>query len=478
MRPTRFYMKFLIQKILLFSTLLFINLAFGTELDVKKIGAKGDGKSDDTPYFQKCVDLLAAKGGGTMLIPPGNYLVSRIKFTGKKYSNITITGENANILEKISGRRITWGTFKTFASRNAADGVFVFEANVSHQKNDNESIKNITISGLNFITDIKKYGFDELSHHISAHGVTNLTIKNCSFKGFLGDGIAINRGTNEQGARNAYNKNIIIDQCLFDGVKNDNRNGISIYYSDGFSITNCNFVNVTRPNMIAAIDIEADDTFNISRNGIIRNCTFKNIGGLAAIAFFQKSTDNYKNLLIENCTIDGASAPFYIVGNDGFANMAASTDIVIKNCLAKNIAVTATVIKGYNILFDSVIFENISSPVANVVPEAGASNITFQNCTFRNLKNTGGLGFVGKLKNISITGSTFESFSGNGITITNPKGIGQIKNNHFKSTLQKGSFPLITAEYKNLSEINGSDVSGNISSGNFTPINLRYFYKK
>lgn len=476
--PARFNMKFLIQKILLFSALLFINLAFSTELDVKRLGAKGDGTSDDTPFFQKGVDLLAAKGGGTLAIPSGNYLIGRIKFTGKKYSNINIVGQNSNILEKVAGKRLALGTFKTYASRNAADGIFVFEANVSYQKNDNESIKNITISGLNFITDIKKYGFDELSHHISAHGVSNFTIKNCSFKGFLGDGVAINRGTNEQGHRNAYNKNIIIDQCVFDGVNNDNRNGISIYYSDGFSITNCNFMNITRSNMVAAIDIEADDTFNISRNGIIRNCKFKNIGGIAAIAYFQKSTDNYKNLTIENCNIDGASAPFYIIGNDGFANMAASTDIVIKNCLAKNIVVAATIIKGYNVLFDSVIFENITSPVANVVPEGGASNITFQNCTFSNLKNQSGIGFVGNLKNISIAGSTFENFSGNAITITNPKGVGKIKNNHFKSTLQKGSFPLITAYYKNLAEISQSAVSGNKSSGNFAPINLKYFYKR
>lgn len=465
-------------KIFSFLSLLIFNSLFSIDVNVMHYGAKGNGIIDDTFAFQECADLLASKGGGNLVIPQGNYLIRKINFIGKKYSNINLIGNNANIIEKIATNRRSLGRFQTYAQKSAADGIFVFEANVSYQKNDTESIKNISISGLNFISDVEKYGFDELSHQISAHGVSNFKIKNCNFKGFLGDGIAINRGTHETGARNAYNKNIIIENCVFDGVNNNNRNGISIYYSDGFIITDCDFENITRPDMIGAIDIEADDTFNISRNGIIRNCNFKNIGGLAAIAFFQKSANNYKNLLIENCVIDGATTPLYVLGNDNFQNNPFEEDIIMRNCNVKNTAVAAIIIKGYNIFFENVKFENITSSVANVVPEGGASNITFSNCTFKNTINPAGIGFTGVLKNINFIGNTFEDFVAQAITINSPTGIGKIKNNYFKSTKQQQSLPLITHYFGSLSEISESEVSGNISYQNYLPLDLRFFTKE
>ncbi|WOO43254.1 right-handed parallel beta-helix repeat-containing protein [Rubellicoccus peritrichatus] len=44
-----------------------------------KFGAKGDGETDDTVAFQKAVDALAEKGGGTLCVPDGHYLISHLK---------------------------------------------------------------------------------------------------------------------------------------------------------------------------------------------------------------------------------------------------------------------------------------------------------------------------------------------------------------------------------------------------------------
>ena len=41
--------------------------------DVRKYGAKGDGKALDSPAINKAIDAAAAAGGGTVLFPAGTY---------------------------------------------------------------------------------------------------------------------------------------------------------------------------------------------------------------------------------------------------------------------------------------------------------------------------------------------------------------------------------------------------------------------
>lgn len=47
----------------------------GAVLDVRQYGAAGDGKADDTAAIQAAIDAAPA-GGGTILFPPGTYLVA------------------------------------------------------------------------------------------------------------------------------------------------------------------------------------------------------------------------------------------------------------------------------------------------------------------------------------------------------------------------------------------------------------------
>src|SRR5712692_9201289 len=54
--------------------------------NVKSFGAKGDGKTLDTPAINKAIDAATAAGGGTVRIPAGNYLSVSIHLK----SNITL----------------------------------------------------------------------------------------------------------------------------------------------------------------------------------------------------------------------------------------------------------------------------------------------------------------------------------------------------------------------------------------------------
>ena len=313
-------------------------------LNVKNYGAKSNDNKDDTAAFQKCVDDLAKNKGGTMVIPKGVYHISHLKFFGEKYSYINIVGNGSKIIQIFPKKRISvhGGLWKTYAERYGADGCFVFDAQVSNQKNDNLSIKNISIKDLTFDSDVKKNGFDELNHQLSAHGVSNFTVENCNFIGFLGDGIAISAGSDLQINSYAYNKNITIKNCNFDGVNKDNRQGISIYYADGFLIENCNFKNITRDDMPGAIDIEPDRDYLVSRNGVINNCTFENIGGIAAIVVHTKLPNkenefSNKNFVIKNCKFNNVRTAFGVIGNDHFLNLESKDyGTVFQDCVVTN----------------------------------------------------------------------------------------------------------------------------------------------
>ncbi|HEY1717302.1 MAG TPA: glycosyl hydrolase family 28-related protein, partial [Verrucomicrobiae bacterium] len=50
----------------------------GNELSIAAAGAVGDGKTLNTAAIQKAIDHLAANGGGTLVIPPGEFLSGAI----------------------------------------------------------------------------------------------------------------------------------------------------------------------------------------------------------------------------------------------------------------------------------------------------------------------------------------------------------------------------------------------------------------
>src|SRR5205807_2194387 len=63
-------------------------------LNVRALGAKGDGKALDSPAINKAIEAAAAAGGGTVFFPAGSYR----SFSIRLKSNITLYFDQGSVL--------------------------------------------------------------------------------------------------------------------------------------------------------------------------------------------------------------------------------------------------------------------------------------------------------------------------------------------------------------------------------------------
>lgn len=70
-------------------------LANGGVEDVRKHGARGDGKAIDSPAINRAIRAAAKRGGGVVLVPPGRYLSFSIRLT----DNITLALSAGAVIE-------------------------------------------------------------------------------------------------------------------------------------------------------------------------------------------------------------------------------------------------------------------------------------------------------------------------------------------------------------------------------------------
>ena len=129
------------------------------------------------------------------------------------------------------------------------------------------------------------------------NGVTDARIERVGFRGFRGDGLHL--GSSTISANERHNRQVQIDQCVFDGVNTNNRNGITVIDCDGLIIRNSQFLRCTRQGdgttdagdsmdpltglqMPGAIDLEPEpNRFTILRDVTIRDNVFDGGGGYA-----------------------------------------------------------------------------------------------------------------------------------------------------------------------------------------------------
>ncbi|TWF32821.1 polygalacturonase [Chitinophaga polysaccharea] len=261
-----------------FMACLFTMQLFANTINIADMGAKGDGKTDNTAIIQRAIE---AGVNGTIIIPAGTFVTGPLFLT----SNISIYLENGATLAG-STRLDTYR--KVFAGNAKGQPPALIYGN---------NIENVTIYGQgtldgqgghpNFqLGDDSKTGavrpiliYIENSRHIS---IRDIHIRNSAYwvqKYASCDGVVL-RGLN------------VYSHCNF------NNDGIDINGSKNVIISDCLIDSDDD-----ALCFKSDHT--LCENMVVSNCVVRS--NCNAIKFGTGSASGFKNITVSNCVIHKAS---------------------------------------------------------------------------------------------------------------------------------------------------------------------------
>lgn len=251
-------------------------------VNVRTLGAKGDGRTDDSAAIQK-----ALNGNKAVWFPAGVYLVGNLMLRNGQ----TIQGEGA-----------------TSILRQRVGAQYCVSANPGSAgtRDPSQNLSGISVLDLRFEGQAGKVAFNEHIHLLNLNAVSDTYVCGCQFVGYVGDGVYL--GSSNTAGVERHNERVTIARCAFDGVVKSNRNGISIIDGTDIKIEDCTFTRSGRPDMPGGIDLEPDgnnDSFSRIRRITINRCTFRDMGAGAMIAVFLRPNDSLqypsKDIFITNC---------------------------------------------------------------------------------------------------------------------------------------------------------------------------------
>lgn len=290
-------------------------------LNVKSIGAYGDGVHDDTNVLS-----VAFNSGKTVYIPNGEYIQnSRIDIT----SSVKIIGENKYNTKIVNSDNIA-GDFSSF----------IYSENIN-----NISVKNLTFDGgtqtvsrhiLNFINchnlELKDlYSTGGLGYVTRLNNSNNITVKNCEFDTITGvDG-------NPGGGIYGQNlKNTTIENCRGNLLDDHLVYIAGIDLAENINIANCDCYKSGNANFTAGASIVL---YGNIQNANITNCNFDTcpVGiDLKYYTFGGEIVGAPKHVNITNCNFkDSKDAGIYMEGTtDNLVQF-----VTISNCNIYNVTV-------------------------------------------------------------------------------------------------------------------------------------------
>lgn len=190
-------------------------------------GAKGDGVTDDTAAIRAAIAAAAVKGG-TVLLPPGTYMVSQNGVTGRCLdlpAKVRLVGYGAST--------VIMKTSATAALASSIATVYVSGADAA--------VENLVLDG-NDHAGVYVSAREHQSGIFTTTGADRLTVRGveCRFHG--GDGIQLNAG-----------RNILVDGVY---IHDCDRQGLSITPSGGIQLGHRITASWFYNNYANAIDIE------------------------------------------------------------------------------------------------------------------------------------------------------------------------------------------------------------------------------
>ena len=306
-------------KIYVFTTEISIDDGGGTTaywIDVKELGAKGDGVTNDTNIIQLALDSAYALGGATVYFPAGTYRV-RSSAADTDQPILEIKGPGVNLLG-------VGGSNSIIKVANNS----LFYRYLIRNSTSNPDCSGFSMQGLTIDQNIGNNGFTASEvvgnirkNHAFALGLTHssdIRIENCVFKNFSSTNcLYLNSRAGELGQTTIGGSRVRVRNCTFI-YNGTNPNGIvhdsSIIYTaflDQVLIEGNIFESngVASESAICAIETHTSDT--IIRNNIIdKYIVGMNVTGISSVGV----TDQ---ILVEGNTIRDTNYGIRLFSDEG-----------------------------------------------------------------------------------------------------------------------------------------------------------------
>src|SRR5215467_14483692 len=246
--------------------------------NVRDFGASGDGKTLDTAAVQKAIDACTAAGGGTVLVPPGDFVVGTVELK----SNVTLHLAAAGRLLG-SGKPGDYSAGKGVPPGNG-NVVLLYAANAENIAVEGQGTidgqGNLFYTGKGDNTGPggnRAEGYFNRPHLAIFYRCRNLAVRDvfCT--------------------RSAYHCMRILEcrQVRLDGVRIHNRVNLN---NDGFHINSCEYVNIANCNVMCQDDACA--LFGSNRFVTVTNSTFS-----TRWSVFRFGNGRASDIAISNCVI-------------------------------------------------------------------------------------------------------------------------------------------------------------------------------
>lgn len=268
-------------------------LAAAHTLDVRRFGARGDGRQDDTLAFQRAVDALP--DGGVLDVPPGDYLIDAVR---------SVHLRSRMHLRLARGARL-------LARPNASPRAYVLTA---------ERVSDVRISGGAIVGDRHRHldSSGEWGHGIALRGATRVTISGVRVSDCWGDGISVG------GSRLGRGRVVQSSDVEIAGVAciGNRRQGLTIGGAHRVRVHDSEFSQTSGTPPAAGIDIEPD--MGLARDVRIERCVLRGNHG-PGIQIWKRAA----GVTIAGCTIEGN-------GNTGILALGVSAIDIVGNRIHGN----------------------------------------------------------------------------------------------------------------------------------------------
>lgn len=314
-------MKAVIRYIILSAVFTLLSAYAESQLNVRKLGAKGDGKSFDTPAIQKAIDQAFNAGGGIVDIPAGTYLIGTLILK----DNVELHLQPGSMILGSPDYRDYPEIIHKYDSRT--NGLYA-----KHFMIFAEGAKNISITGTGIIHGNGLEHFRESDPQnqrpfmIRLVNCDNVTIRDVKLLE------SANWTLHLLGCRD-----VNVDGVVFENHTDSNRDGLDIDACNRVTVSNSRFLtgddaivmkasndtlcqNIAITNCIIRTDASAIKTGTESNGGFknitVSNCVIKDLPRHAGIELMTVDGGIMQNIVIENITMENVATPVFIrLGN-------------------------------------------------------------------------------------------------------------------------------------------------------------------